>query len=260
MQERVEEEPLPPTGLERLLPLLETLVVDESDPGSVLPSEGELALRFGVSRPTVREGLKVLAGRDLVELRVGRRALVRAPSSETLARYLTVAIRRDPGASLELNEIRLALEVQSASAAATRATKASLTVLGSAIRGMAAAVDRFEQDGSGDDYNQADIEFHEALALASGNRMLALVLTSLEDSLRASFAESFRGHVARGGSLADAFELHRRVYERVAAGDSRGAAAAMRSTLRESARDLRASFARPPHGDLGREDRLPTPE
>lgn len=230
------------SGLESVVAQLDRLVIDESEPGSALPSEGELALRYGVSRLTIREALKVLAGRDLVELRSGKRAVVRSPSSETLSRYLNVAIRRDPSAILELNEIRLGLEAQAASLAATQATKASLTVLRGALQRMADLAENFDRPETERDYHQADIEFHEALAIASGNQMLALVLTSFEDALRASFAESFRGHFKRGGSLMDSVDLHRKVFERVEAGDPRGAAAAMRTTLRESKRDLRAAF------------------
>ncbi len=236
--------PLRKSAFEGLVADLERLVVDDSEPGSEIPSEGELALRFGVSRLTVREALKVLAGRDLVELRNGRRAVVRALDSSTLAKYLSIVIRRDPSACLELYEIRMALEVQSASLAAEKSTRASRAAVKSALDRMTVAVAEFAHRDSSDEYNEADIDFHGALALASGNQMLALLLTSLEDSLRASFQESFDGHVARGRSLEEALQRHVQVYQRVVDRDRRGASAAMRATLRESKRDLLASFSR----------------
>jgi GntR family transcriptional repressor for pyruvate dehydrogenase complex len=230
------------SALDRVLAELDTIVVDEFEPGMQLPSEGELALRFGVSRLTIREALKVLAGRDMVELSNGRRAVVLAPTSSTFANHLSVVIRRDPRASLELNEIRQSLEVQAAALAAQRATRASLLAMESALLRMADAAEQYASDGDPDAYQNADLAFHEALALASGNSMLAVVLTSFEDSLRRSFDDSFRGHLKRGKTIGDGLERHRAVFRSVEARDARGASAAMRSCLKESARDIRAAM------------------
>lgn len=230
------------SALDRVLVELDRIVVEEFEPGMQLPSEGELALRFGVSRLTIREALKVLAGRDMVELSNGRRAVVLAPTSSTFANHLSVVIRRDPRASLELNEIRQSLEVQAASLAAQRATRASLVAMESALSRMSEAARTFTIDGDPSSYQQADLEFHEALALASGNSMIAVVLTSFEDSLRRSFDDSFRGHLQRGLGIEEGLDKHVEVFRRVEAKDSRGAAGAMRSCLKESARDLRVAM------------------
>lgn len=231
------------TALEHVLAELDRLIVDELVPGTRLPAEAELAGRFGVSRLTIREALKLLAGQELVELRAGARATVKAPSSTSLARHLDIFIRRDPRTVLELSELRMGLEVQAAGLAAQRATRATVTSLENALVKMRQAADDFATGvGSEDAYHEGDIEFHEALAAASGNRMLALVLTSLEDSMRASFVHSFRGQFARGSSLADRLGLHERVAELVAAGDVRGATAAMTTLLAVSERDIRAGL------------------
>lgn len=243
----MEVEPLPDepreTALDKLLIELDRLVIDESVPGTKLPAEGELAIRFGVSRITVREALKVLAGRDLVDLGTGRRAVVKSPTSATLASHMDVMIRRNPQASLELNEIRAALEVQAATLAAQRSARADVIALELAVQRMTAAAASFSETGDESEYHQADIEFHEALARASGNQMLALLLTSLEDSLRSTFTQSFRGHVLLGKPLQAALDDHNKILDRVANGDARGAAAAMRATLHQSSRNLRAALA-----------------
>ena len=228
---------------EHVLSELNRIIIDELTPRAKLPAEGALATQFGVSRLTVREALKVLAGQDLIELRAGSRATVKAPSSITLARQLGVFIRRDPRTLIELSELRMGLEVQVAGLAAQRATRGALTSLESALVKMRRAADDFVT-GVGDQeaYHEGDLEFHEALAAASGNRMLALVLTSLEDSIRESFVHSFRGQFANGSTLADRLALHERVAELVAAGDARGATAAMTTLLAVSERDILASL------------------
>ncbi len=231
------------TALDHVLAELDRLILDELSPGAKLPAEGTLATRFGVSRLTIREALKVLAGQDLVELRNGARATVKAPSSSTLSRQLDVFIRRDPRTVLELSELRMGLEVQAAGLAAQRATRGALTSLENALVKMRRAADDFASGVGGEEaYHEADLEFHEALAAASGNRMLALVLTSLEDSMRASFIHSFRGQFTNGSTLADRLGLHEHVAELVAAGDSRGATAAMTTLLAVSERDILASL------------------
>jgi GntR family transcriptional repressor for pyruvate dehydrogenase complex len=229
--------------LDHVLHELDRLIVDELAPGAKLPAEGALAVRFGVSRLTIREALKVLAGQDLVELRAGARATVKAPSSHALARHLDVFIRRDPRTVLELSEVRHALEVQAAGLAAQRAPHLALDALASAVQRMRDAAAAFTA-GTGDEqaYHEADLAFHEAIALASGNRMLSLMLTSLEDAMRASFEHSFRGQFANGSTLADRLGLHEHVAELVIAGDDRGATAAMTTLLAVSERDIRASL------------------
>lgn len=238
--------PAPPkasdsTALNTVVAHLEELVVGESEPGMQLASEADLADRFGVSRLTIREGLKVLAGRGLVELTRGRRPTVRYPDSSVLSSHLAIAIRRDPRAALELLAIRQSLEVLSASAAARNASRAALAAVEAALDSMSNAASAM--DGSAEcikRYNDADVGFHEALALASGNRMLAQILESLSESLHQSFSMSFAGFMAKGRAIEEAVEEHRKILKCVLERDSRGAETAMRIHLRSAESDLKA--------------------
>jgi GntR family transcriptional regulator, transcriptional repressor for pyruvate dehydrogenase complex len=232
-------------SLDRCIVALEQLVVDELEPGQQLPSEAELSVLTGLSRVTVRESLKVLSGRGLVELRKGTRAIVRQPDSRVLSEFLSVAIRRDPRGLLDLVEVRQGLEVQAAGAAARRATRASLAAIEAALQDMEQAAVR--PGGTAvEDYHAADVAFHEALALASGNRMLAFVLEGLAEALQYSFRRSAEGHLARGGSFEEAIESHRVIHKYVAAGDVAGAEQAMRAHLHVAALDLRAALQSAP--------------
>ena len=80
---------------------LERLALDELRPGETLPSEGELARTLSISRLTVREAVRSLEARGLLELRKGRRPVVREPNGLLAGDYFRVAVRRDPAARFE---------------------------------------------------------------------------------------------------------------------------------------------------------------
>ena len=228
------------TTLDTVVSRLEAIIVDDLDPGMQMQSEGDLALTCNVSRLTIREALKVLAGRGLVELSRGRKPTVREPDSSVLSGYLAVAIRRDPRALLELGEVRQSLEVLTATLASQHAGRASLAAIEAALEGMEAAAERGPD--AAEEYHEADVAFHEAVALASGNRMLAFLLEGLEESLRRSFHQSFKGRMARGGSIQDVIDAHREILERIRDRDAAGATRAMRTHLKDAERDLRAAI------------------
>jgi DNA-binding FadR family transcriptional regulator len=240
--------PVSPAGT--TVDLVERLqdMLDDFPIGSSLPSEQALAERFGVSRLTVRESLKVLAGRGLAEIRQGRRAVVTEPSSEVISSIFASYVRRDPSALLELVEVRQALEVQSVTLAARKATRAGLAAMEAALEDLKSYAAKYEEAGDDTEaraiareaYQRADVTFHETIALSSGNRMLAHVLEALEDSLLRSFNASFDGHVLRGGTASDAYEPHNEIFQHIKARDVRKAAAAMKQHLQQAEQDLRA--------------------
>jgi DNA-binding FadR family transcriptional regulator len=226
--------------------LLETLPI-----GASLPAEAALAEQFGVNRLTVREALKVLAGRGLAEIRQGRRAIVTEPSSEVISSIFVSYVRRDPTALLELVEVRRALEVQSVGFAARKVTRAGLTAMEACLDAMKVAAEVLYDANRNDDerrqalsdFQRADVSFHESIALSSGNRMLAHVLEALEDSLLWAFDASFEGHATRGGSAMDAYFAHLKIFQFIEARDSRKAMNSMREHLQQSEQDLRAYLA-----------------
>lgn len=227
--------------------LLETLPV-----GASLPAEAALAEQFGVSRLTVREALKVLAGRGLAEIRQGRRAVVTEPSSEIISSIFVWFVRRDPATLLELVAVRRALEVQSVGLAAQKISRSGLSAIDSCLTAMRESADILSnptlsssrKKAALEDFQRADVAFHEAIARSSGNRMLAHVLEALEDSLLRAFDASFEGHIARGGSAYDAYEAHEEIFQMIEKRDVRKARKSMRDHLQQSEQDLRAYLAK----------------
>ncbi|WP_223208116.1 FadR/GntR family transcriptional regulator [Actinopolyspora erythraea] len=224
-----------PAGRRDAATELEELIFERFGVGELLPSESELATRLGVSRLTVREAIRSLRARGLVEIRKGRRPRVTTPGGDQIGDFFSTLLRRNPGSAFELLEVRHGLETQTSTLAANNAGSSEVSAMEMAIRAMERAEDAAE-------YHEADLRFHELLARASGNRMLALLIEALAGSLRDSMITSYRGHLRLGGSHADAVEQHREVLERVRERDPGGAAEAMRRHLRTTERDLRAMF------------------
>jgi len=216
---------------------LEDLVLGELEPGAELASEAELAARFQVSRLTVREAVRSLQARGLVETRHGRRAVVAPPNAAPIGGYFTAAVRRDPRQLLDLLEVRRALEVHIASLAAAQSSRTAISSMDLALGAMReAAADPVA-------LHEADIGFHASLAAGAGNQLLRFLIEAMEEPLRASRMRSMRGHLARGGTVEDVIEQHERILQRVRARDAKGAAAAMQAHLEQTARDLRAALA-----------------
>jgi DNA-binding FadR family transcriptional regulator len=215
-------------------------ILTQMAPGSSLPSEADLATQFAVSRLTVREAVKLLAGRGLVELARGRRAMVREPDGSAFADFLTSVLHNDSKGLFDLVEVRLSLEVQSATLAAKRASRAGIAAIESALAGMREAADAPDGEGR---FHEFDVGFHEAVALASGNRLLGYLFEAMAGPLREGIAISRRGHSNRGHTLQDTVAAHQRILDAIKAGNARGAADAMRLHLKDTERDIRKALA-----------------
>jgi GntR family transcriptional regulator, transcriptional repressor for pyruvate dehydrogenase complex len=227
------------SGPELVVRHLEGLILDGGlVPGDDLPSEGELAEVLDINRLTVREGVKVLAARGLVQVQRGRRSTVAHPTAEPLHSFFSAAVRRDQGALLELLELRLAIEVSASALAAERATHDDRRAIGDALDRMRALT----HDGAA--YNAADLQFHALIATASGNRMFDLLIEGMEEPLAASRLASLRSHVAaHGPQIDDLIAEHEEIYEALVARSPLRAAAAMRRHLTQTREDLQRGLA-----------------
>lgn len=247
------------SSVERVVAGLSERIRSDLTPGSRLPSESDMAATYAVSRLTIREAVRELAGRGLLDLGRGRRAIVREPDGAAFSDLLGAATRRDAKTFFDLMEVRQALEIQSAMLAARRVTRAGLVAIEAALNGMGEAVAEIERGGdrasAEQRFNQFDVGFHEALALTGGNRMLTFLLDAMARPLAASFSMSTRGRAVRGQTHASTLAAHRHVYDCVRDGDVRAAAQAMRTHLKDAERDLRAAFSDGPMAEGAIEER-----
>ena len=219
-------------------------ILADFKPGDRLDSEADLARRFGVSRVTLREALRTLAGKGLVELSRGRRAVVRQPDSSAFGDYLASVIQFDPKGMFDLVEVRLSLEVQSVTLAAQRISRPGLVALETMLQGMSDAASEFDSGGGDAErrFHRCDVGFHESIAMASGNRVLTSLFEAMALPLEQSFALSRRGRELRGQSAQATLDAHQRIFDCVKEGNARGAAEAMRAHLEDAERDMRAVF------------------
>lgn len=235
-----------PTAASAVAGDLARMILAELAPGSSLPSEAALATRYAVSRLTIREAVKLLEGRGLLELARGRKAVVREPDGAAFGDFLTSVIRYDPKGLFDLVEIRLSLEVQSATLAAKRASRAAIAAIESELQGMR---DTISPPGETMSHQQElgfhthDVGFHEAVALASGNRILGFLFEAMAQPLREGFFISRRGHEKRGHTLHGTIEAHQRILDCIKAGNSRAAAEAMRVHIKDTERDIRVAVS-----------------
>jgi GntR family transcriptional repressor for pyruvate dehydrogenase complex len=233
---------------------LAQMVLHEMHPGMSLPSESELATRFEVSRLTVRESVKMLAGRGLLDLGRGRRAMVIQPSGAAFADYITALIRHDSKGLFDLIEMRMSLEVQSATLAARRVTRAGIAALESEMEGMRIAAEEGRREGENGDaermFHKHDVGFHEAIALSSGNRLLSSLFEAMTTPLQSTFPLSRRGREARGHSVDDTIAAHDAVLQAIRAGNPKSAGAAMRAHLEDTERDIRSALSMAPDNPM----------
>src|SRR5438270_5164010 len=182
---------------ERILrDLGERIATGELSPGQLLPAEAQLASHYGVSSRVVREALGALAARGLVAVRAGKGTVVRGVDSSALRDFFLVAMRADSRGLWDLFELRKLVEVQVAELAARRATAADVEACAEALQRLEAARETPEA------YVIADVDFHQAVARASGNRMLVLLLEGLREPLRMARTRSWLGRLRVGHEIA----------------------------------------------------------
>ncbi|TAM74395.1 FadR family transcriptional regulator [bacterium] len=209
------------------------IVSGELQPGVFLPPESELALQFGTSRTVVREALRVLADKGLVEIRHGAGTRVTDPERwDPLDASILVA-RRERGTMVsvlqDLMEARSIFECEVAALAAERAEQTHLARMDAAIKMMHATVEMPVAFGN------ADSDFHRAILEATGNS----VLLKMGDSMRELLTFSQQTTSALPGHLERALADHIAIYRAVKRGDAAGARSAMRRHLARTERHVK---------------------
>lgn len=193
----------------------------ELRPGDRLPPERELAVQLGVSRPSVRAGLRSLAAIGVLQTRHGAGTFITdGPpllGSEPLSFLAALhGFTRD-----EMFEARRALEVGVAGLAAERANDEQIATIAEEVTGMFASLDDAQA------FLIHDIRFHRAVATASGNPILA----SMVEMVSALFYEQRRKTVSNGRDLKQSAQAHRNIYHAIRAHDPRRARASMSEHL-----------------------------
>jgi GntR family transcriptional repressor for pyruvate dehydrogenase complex len=150
--------------------------------GTVLPSESKLADNLGVSRPVIREAMRTLVGKGVVDMVNGVGAVVRPLDGRVLAEHFNRLAATRVNNAFELEEARHGLEMHAAMLAAQRRTEDDLRDLEAILVKMRAAV------GDKQVYGPLNAEFHKVIARAARNPILETMVGALLDSLGAAMA------------------------------------------------------------------------
>jgi len=161
--------------------LITSILLGHFRPGEPLPSSGDLARRFEVSRPVIREAFRIVATLGMIETRQGRVSRVSEPSAwrdlspEILAARLEVGV--DDGILKESLELRRVIETEAAALAAERATDDDIAAMRQQLDAL---------DGASDDpqaYAAQDVAFHDAVLRATHNRLFLQLIDSMRELL-----------------------------------------------------------------------------
>lgn len=215
----------PPATRDRVAEHVRRLIeTGDLHPGDRLPGERDLARTLGVSRPTLRSGLKALEAMGVVLSRRGAGTFIAEGPPDLGREPLGLLAALHGFTPDEMFEARLVLEVGVAALAAEHAAAEHLASMAEELTEMFAAVD----DPTA--FLLHDVRFHRALGAGCGNQVLA----ALVEMVAAQFYEQRRQTVARARNLRESAETHRRVFRAVRARSPEAAREAMAEHLRRA--------------------------
>jgi GntR family transcriptional regulator, transcriptional repressor for pyruvate dehydrogenase complex len=198
--------------------------------GDKLPAEREMAEQFGVSRTAVREAVKALREKGLVEAYPGRGTFIMDASPNTMRLSLDRMMKTGQGeGSTYLAEFREMMEPEIAAMAAARADMEDLTAMRESVAVMDGA------KGDPDAFIEADLDFHLALAEAAANPIILSLIDSIVGLLREQRMGIFQ---VEGGPERGQYH-HKRILEAVEHRDAAGAREAMKAHMRQVREDSR---------------------
>lgn len=207
--------------------MLAAVFSGSSTVGDALPSERDLSLQFGVSRTVIREALRGLQAKGVVEVQTGRAArIVAVPASqvsEIVQLYVHGAQSQDLLGPDDIAEVRTTLELRLSELAAEHATAGDLDLIAASVAAM--------RDSAGaEEAARHDTEFHQLLAAATHNPLYVTLLESIN-----AVMEPYRvSSLQRPGRVAVAVQQHQAVLEALRTQDPAAARAAMQGHLDDS--------------------------
>lgn len=197
------------TDIERLI------LSGELPPGAKLPPERELATTLGVSRASIRDALRDLEMRGLLERTPGRGTIVADRPGSGIGRALLRELHPRTRDLLEVMEIRSIIEPPMTARAALRATARDLA-------GLQELVETMSPDQDADGYASLDIAFHQAIARCTHNQLLARVLEAVNPMTALGRGDNLQSPERRVASI----DGHRRILEALRSHDPEAASAA----------------------------------
>ena len=195
---------------DRLSVDLERLILEgDLAPGEKLPAERDLATHLGVSRVSIREALRELENRGLIDRKPGRGTIILAPGERAQVSDTVIeAFQAIPSELSDIMELRAIVEPPIARITAYRAKPRDITQLEELVKAM-------EVDVTKERYAELDRAFHQAIAQYTHNPLLSLINEQIAKQIAPSRASRYQTKARRQASSV----AHRRIFEAIAAGD-----------------------------------------
>lgn len=200
--------------------LLKIIESGQYNVGDRLPAERDLAVQYGVSRPTIREAVIALEIADRVEVRKGAGVFITEPDVSETNKSLDLDV-----GPFELTEARLLVEGEAAALAATQIAPEEIEELESIIIRMK------EENDTNVKGEPADKDFHMLIARATRNSAIEAIIEDLWNLREKSQLTQSMYATVRLEGVRPSIQEHWAIWEALKAGDSTGARAAMRTHL-----------------------------
>ena len=216
---------------ERIVEQVEAAVASgELAPGQRLPSERELVTQFGTSRATVREALRVLESNGVVRSRPGdpNGPEILPFSTRGLSKQLRRLARAEELTLAQLLVSRMMLDATANRLAAVLRTDEQLADMEAAVERMRGAIDL-----GYDAFSEADLAFHEAVAVASRNTMIQVSNEVVRDTVLSVISDKIANARNSRALMRRSLEHHEQVLGAIRAGDGPAAARASLQSLYE---------------------------
>lgn len=189
-------------------------------PGARLPSETNISVSLGVSRPVVREAMRTLAATGLVELAVGKRATIVPVDGEMLSRVIGNAVLIGQAEAQDILEMRRGIEIAMVALAAERRSDADVVELQAIVEEMGDCL------ADGPRYSHLDLQLHMTLARATANPLYPLLIEAFRQLIEASMLAGIQRWAATP-ELKHVQDLHEAIVRAVEARNPSAAATAM---------------------------------
>ncbi|MBT9776799.1 FCD domain-containing protein [Clostridium sp. MCC353] len=208
--------------------ILNYIIENDLEAGAKLPNEFELARQIGVGRSTVREAIKILVSRNIVEIRRGAGTYVSEGQGVIEDPLGLTFVKDKKGLALDLLSVRLMMEPEIAMMAAEHAREEQ-------IRGLYVQCEKVEaMIHEGKNHLEEDILFHKMIAACSGNVVVEKLVPVINSSI-AVFVD-----VTNGRLKEETIETHREIVDAIAAKDGEGARCAMQMHLLYNRRAIKS--------------------
>ena len=201
--------------------LREHIARNQLRPGDTLPAEVEISQELGVSRGIVREASRLLVAAGLINVASGRKPRVQPLHDRVIKGFFDHALATEQATTLQVLEMRQAIEVAGAGHAARRHDPADIARLEEIVACMRTHVKDVPR------YVEHDVRFHMALADATGNPFFKLFLSSIGEIMTKSMQVGLKSRRSQR-EIDVSLEAHEEIVARIRAGEAEAAEQAMR--------------------------------